>query len=138
MKAAFATWNDRIAPLFDTSRQAHIVEVLSGCVFKEHRECFQDQTPVGKVLCLVEWDVTTLVCGAISRPLHVIVTAHGIQVISFVAGNLVEVMNAWLEDRIHETGYAMPGYGHRVGGGGAQGSDPANNPHGKGGGKNDW
>ncbi|MBR9982646.1 MAG: hypothetical protein KFF50_16565 [Desulfatitalea sp.] len=138
MKAAFATWNGRIAPLFDTSRQAHIVEVLSERVFKEQRECFQDQTPVGKVLCLVEWGVTTLVCGAISRPLHVIVTAHGIRVISFVAGDLKEVTHAWLEGRIHEKGYAMPGYGHRVDGGGAQGSDPANNPQGKGGGKNEW
>lgn len=113
MKAAFAIWNDRIAPLFDTSHQAQVVEVDAGRILCQRRECFEDQTAVGKVFCLVEWGVGTLICGAISRPLQAIVTAHGIQVVAFVAGDLHDVTRAWLEGRIMEAGYAMPGHGSR-------------------------
>ncbi|MCJ8501633.1 NifB/NifX family molybdenum-iron cluster-binding protein [Desulfatitalea alkaliphila] len=116
MKAAFAIWNDRIAPLFDTSHHAQVVEVVSGRIICQRRECFEDQTAVGKVFCLVEWGVGTLICGAISRPLQAIVTAHGIQVVAFVAGDLQDVTRAWLEGRVMEAGYAMPGHGNRCAG----------------------
>jgi hypothetical protein len=113
VKAAFATWHDRIAPLFDTSRHAHIVEAVPGRVQVERRECFGDDSPVGKVLCLVEWGVGTLVCGAISRPVQAIAAAHGIQVFPFIAGGLHGVVQAWLDGRIQDARYAMPGHGQR-------------------------
>jgi hypothetical protein len=113
MKAAFATWHERIAPLFDTSRHAHLLEVLPGCIPIERREYFSGESPVQNVLRLVEWEVDTLVCGAISRPLQAIVMAHGIQIIAFVSGDLREVMDAWLDGHIHDLQYAMPGYRNR-------------------------
>jgi hypothetical protein len=113
MKAAFATWHERIAPLFDTSRHAHLLEVLPGCIPVERRVYFNSESPVRNILCLVEWEVGTLVCGAISRPLQAIVEAHAIRVIPFVAGNLREVMDAWLDGRIQDLQYAMPGYRNR-------------------------
>ncbi len=113
MKAAFATWHERIAPLFDTSRHVHLFEFLPGCIPIERRECFTSESPVRNVLCLVEWEVGTLVCGAISRPVQAIVLAHGIQIIPFVAGDLREVLQAWRDGRIHNLQYAMPGHRNR-------------------------
>ncbi|MDP2862869.1 MAG: hypothetical protein Q8N95_08765, partial [Desulfobacterales bacterium] len=53
--------------------------------------------------------VGTLVCGAISRPLHGMVIASGIRVISFVAGDLRKVINAWLDGNLESGKFAMPG-----------------------------
>ena len=114
VKAAFVTWQGRIAPLFETSRQAHIVEVLPDGMLEERGECFQAQSPVGKILCLVEWEVDKVICGAISRQVQAIAAAHGIDVIPFVAGDLREVIQAWIDQRIGEAQYAMPGYGRRA------------------------
>jgi predicted Fe-Mo cluster-binding NifX family protein len=113
VKAAFATWQGRIAPLFDTSRQAWIVECLRGRIVSEQSQSLKDPSPVGKAMCLVEWEVSALICGAISRQLQAMVSAHGIRVIPFVSGDLRQVIQAWLEGRIQDGQYKMPGCGHR-------------------------
>ena len=113
MKAAFTTWNNRIAPVFDVARTVCIVEADEGKIVAECLEAFKDALPVQKVLCLVQWEVDTLVCGAISRSLQSILTAQSIRVIAFVAGELHEVIGAWLAGRIEDNVFAMPGYAGR-------------------------
>ena len=95
MKTAFTFWNNRIAPVFDTARQIRVIETESGQIIRETLETMKFDLPVQKALRLSELGITTLVCGAISKPLNEIVTAYGIRVISFVAGELQEVINAW-------------------------------------------
>jgi predicted Fe-Mo cluster-binding NifX family protein len=109
MKTAFAYWDNRIAPVFDIARQIHVVEAESGRIVAETEEVLTDDLPVQKVIRLAELGVGTLVCGAISRPLHELVAAYGIEVIPFVAGDLCEVIQAWLSDNLEHDTFAMPG-----------------------------
>lgn len=110
MKAAFACWEDRIAPVFDTTRQIDVVEAESGRIIGQTRvQLPEDGLPVQKALHLSELGVGALVCGAISRPLHAIVAGYGIQVIPFVAGELREVIQAWLRGKLDRDAFAMPG-----------------------------
>jgi len=109
MKTAFAYWDNRIAPVFDIARQIHVVEAESGRIVAETEEVLADDLPVQKVIRLAELGVGALVCGAISRPLHEMVAAYGIEVIPFVAGDLSEVIQAWLSDRLEHNAFAMPG-----------------------------
>jgi len=109
MKAAFAIWNNRIAPVFDVARQIHIVETESGLATREAQESLPEEMPVQKALRLAELGVDTLVCGAISRPMHAMIIACGIRVIPFVAGNLREVIHAWQDGSIENDLFAMPG-----------------------------
>jgi predicted Fe-Mo cluster-binding NifX family protein len=111
VKAAFVVWQDRIAPLFDTSRQTHIVEVLPDRTLMERSENLQGLAPVTKVMRLVEWDVSTLICGAISRQVQTIAAAHGIHVIPLIAGDLHAVIQAWLNNRLQDPEYKLPGCG---------------------------
>lgn len=111
MKTAFAHWDNRIAPVFDTAQQIHLVEAETGRgrIIAETEEILTEDLPVQKALRLVEWGVGTLVCGAISRPMHVLITAYGIQVVPFVAGGLREVIQAWLQDELNNNAFVMPG-----------------------------
>jgi len=109
MKTAFAYWDNRIAPVFDIARQIHVVETESGRIVAETEEVMANDLPVKKVFRIVELGVSTLVCGAISRPLHVMVIASGIRVISFVAGDLRKVIKAWLDGNLESGKFAMPG-----------------------------
>jgi predicted Fe-Mo cluster-binding NifX family protein len=108
-KAAFAYWNDRIAPVFDNARQIRIVEAENGCVVTEVEDTLPDDPLIHKATCLAKIDIDTLVCGAISKPLHEIIAAYGIRVIPFVAGDLREIIQAWLNDSLEDGDYAMPG-----------------------------
>lgn len=109
MKAAFAHWDRRIAPVFDTARRIHVAEIEAGRIVAEREETLADDMPVRKALRLAELGVETLVCGAITRPLHAIVASYGIRVIPFVAGDLGEVIQAWLRGGLEGEDFAMPG-----------------------------
>ena len=113
MKTAFTYWNNRIAPVFDTARQIRVIETESGQIIRETLETMKFDLPVQKALRLSELGITTLVCGAISKPLNEIVTAYGIRVISFVAGERQEVINAWHTGNLEPGTFAMPGCGER-------------------------
>jgi len=109
MKTAFTYWDNRIAPVFDIARQIYVVEIEAGRIIGESEEILEDGLPVRKVINLTRLSVATLVCGAISRPLHEMVMSNGIQVIPFVAGDLGEVIQAWLNGKLDNTRFAMPG-----------------------------
>ena len=49
-----------------------------------------------------------MVCGAVSRPPDT-VASYGIQVIPFVAGDLREVIGAWLSGNLESDTFVMPG-----------------------------
>jgi len=114
MKVAVAHWNGRIAPVFDTARQVHIIEADQGRVLRERQATLPEDPIVQKALRLVALDVDTLVCGAISRPLQEMIAAYGIQVIPFVAGDLHQVMQAFLRGNLMDEAFAMPGCRGRV------------------------
>ncbi|MBN1569802.1 MAG: hypothetical protein JXA73_18295 [Acidobacteria bacterium] len=109
MKAAFACWANRIAPVFDTARQIHVISVESGQIAGEKREMLLEDFPVQKTLRLVELGIGTLVCGAISRTMHAVVDSYGIQVIPFIAGDLSEVIQAWFAGNLRQDAFGMPG-----------------------------
>lgn len=100
---AFAYWDDRIAPVFDTARQFWLVE--SGAEGK----AIELDGAVRNVLTLSNQGVKTLVCGAISREMHEMLNAHGILVKGFVTGDLDDVVAAYYSGELDADRYAMPG-----------------------------
>lgn len=98
-----------IAPVFDIAQRIHVVEADSGRIVAETGEVLTDDLPVQKSLRLVELGVSTLVCGAISRPFSEMVAANGIRVIPFVAGDLNDVIQTWLRGNLDADTFVMPG-----------------------------
>ena len=109
MYAAFSYLENRIAPVFDIARHMLIIEADEKSVLKETQEILPDDQPVERVLRMSALRVQVLVCGAISRPFREIVVSYGIQVIPFVAGDLHQVIDAWLCNGLKGNAFAMPG-----------------------------
>ena len=110
-KAAFASWNGRIAPVFDTARELRIVCTDGGGIASKTEELSIDDSPVFKARTLASLGIDTLICGAVSRPLQDMVESHGIRIFPFVAGDLDEIVRAWLDGRLETEAYTMPGCG---------------------------
>ena len=108
-KAAFAIWKNRIAPVLDVARHLHLVEAESGRIIRETEASLGDELLSRKALDLAEHRIDVLVCGAISRPLQEMVAAFGIRVIPFIAGDLNEVVQAWVTGGSDWSAFAMPG-----------------------------
>lgn len=109
VKAAFAVWNGRIAPVFDVTRHVRFVVAESGRVVSESEESLPPEAGAIKAARLAELGVDTLVCGAISRPMQAVVAAYGIRTVPFVAGDLRLVIEAWLTGDLERSVFAMPG-----------------------------
>lgn len=108
VKTAYSVWEQRIAPVFDTAKQLHVVESENGRVTAES-EHLVDADIKRRLDWLTARGVQTLVCGAVSRPLQERLAAVGINVVPFVAGELREVIRASLDGTLCGAAFAMPG-----------------------------
>lgn len=128
-RAAFACWNNRIAPVFDTAREFLIVEAKSGKIIRETQEILAHNQPMQTALRMAELRLDVLVCGAISGDIQNLINAYGIRIVPFVSGELRTVIEAWLGGNLEDDAYAMPGCrfqgrrrrGRGAGGGGGRG-----------------
>jgi predicted Fe-Mo cluster-binding NifX family protein len=109
MRAAVTVWDGRISPVFDVSREAVILTIEDGAVVARRRESIESPTAALKIGRVMELGVETLVCGAISEPLWLELTARGVRVLGFVAGELEEVVQALLAGALPAPSLSMPG-----------------------------
>jgi predicted Fe-Mo cluster-binding NifX family protein len=109
MKTAFTVWNDRIAPLFDVAGKIHLVESEAGDITAQTSICLDDPLPALKVRRLADLGVKMLVCGAISRAAQHMVTAYGIELVSYINGDLDTVIDAWRHNKLSADVLCMPG-----------------------------
>jgi predicted Fe-Mo cluster-binding NifX family protein len=77
----------------------------------------------------MELGVETLICGAISEPVHRELTVRGVKVLRFVAGEIDEVVQAFIAGTLPAPALSMPGCcarQNRFRGGRARGGGPGN------------
>lgn len=115
MRAVFTIWNDRIAPVFDVAGQALIIVSENGATLAEENLLLSAGSVMAKIASLAEARANVLICGAISRPARFAAIAYGIEVHPFIAGTVQEIIQAWFEDRLGESAFAMPGCLHKQG-----------------------
>lgn len=108
-RTAFSFWNDRIAPVFDVARNLRIVETTEGVIIGQAERRFSTDDAQERALRLATLQVEQLVCGAITRSSCDALTERSIQVVSFVAGELEQVIQAWQSDNLTDGHFAMPG-----------------------------
>ncbi len=113
MRVVFTIWNDRIAPVFDVAGQALVVVLENGATLAEVDLLLPAGSAMAKVASLAEVQADVLICGAISRPACFAAKACGIEVHSFIAGAVHEVIEAWLNGRLKDSVFAMPGCGRK-------------------------
>ena len=94
MKTALSIWDHRIAPVFDTARQLHLVESDGERVEKESAHTLSGDELPQKVAWLAEQGVETLVCGAVSAWLGLNFT--GCSTFTSQTGALAEVEAGFL------------------------------------------
>jgi len=109
MKVAIAVNGTRISPAFDFARTLLIVEVERGEVTGRRRETIDAMYPPVRAARLADTGAEALICGAISRPLEMLISARGVRVIPWIAGETEDVLAALLSGRLDDERFMMPG-----------------------------
>jgi len=116
MRVAVAVWNNRISPVFDVAQRLLVCDLEGGRVISRREEDVSGLTPQERTARLGASGAQALICGAISRPMAAMVTATGVRLIPFVAGEVDEVLAAFSAGRLRGPAYLMPGcHRHRWG-----------------------
>lgn len=98
--------DNRIAPVFDVAREILLVNIDDGKMMPQELLILPGIARE-KVIKLIDAGVTVLLCGAISNELNRSAMQCGIEVVSFLSGDIQCVLKAWLADSLND--FAMPG-----------------------------
>lgn len=106
---ALAMWNGRISPVFDVARQVLMLDIEDDKVITRKEEVLPGTEPQIQADRLASLGPQVLICGAISQPMADMLAAKSIQVIPFVAGDIDQVLGAWLLGTLPNPALSMPG-----------------------------
>jgi len=109
MKVAIPHWQGRVSPVFDVAGNVLVVEVDDGVEQARRDVVFDVEHPQGRAVRLTEAGANVLVCGAISRPLEMAISAAGIDVIPQTCGEVERVLAAFIDGRLDQGAFLMPG-----------------------------
>jgi predicted Fe-Mo cluster-binding NifX family protein len=109
MKIALSVWKDCISTVFDAADQLLVVDKDIEGTFKRTSVRINSADGSARALQLKEMGIGVLICGAISRPQEAAISASGITVYPFVRGPIQEILDAYLDGRLHLETFALPG-----------------------------
>jgi len=109
MKVAIPHWQGRVSPVFDVARNLLVVDTDDGVERARQDLVLVVEEPQLRAARLAAIGADVLICGAISRPLEVAVVAAGIDVIPQTCGDVENVLAAFLDRRLRQDTFLMPG-----------------------------
>jgi predicted Fe-Mo cluster-binding NifX family protein len=115
MKIAIPYWQGRISPVFDEATRLVVVDTDHGREVGREIQTLTCFDPWGRAREVLTLGARILICGAISRPLETALWGAGITVIARTCGPVEEVLVAFVNGRLENDAYRMPGCGSRQG-----------------------
>lgn len=109
MKLAVAVWNNRVAPVFDCAGAVLLLEAGGGTAAGQERLEIGVQDAGTRARVLRGRGVGELICGALSREAERALRGEGILVRAFVAGDVPDVLGAWLRGELDDEEFSLPG-----------------------------
>ena len=110
MRIAIAHWQDHISPVLDVSDRLLLIDIEEGRELKREDNVLNCRGPFERAREVYRLGVQVLLCGAVSRPLETALVSSGVRVIGFICGDLEDVLSAYLNGRLTDKCFQMPGY----------------------------
>ena len=111
IKVAIPQWHGRVSPVFDVAGSLLLVGINHGVEESRQSVDLKDDSPCARANLMAEMGVDVLICGAISWPLAMALSAAGVEVTSRICGDVEEVLAAFIHGRLTQDAFRMPGCG---------------------------
>lgn len=114
MRVAIPIWGDRVSPVLDVAREIAIIDLDQGQETDRSTVAIYGNSLSDRIACLKENNINCLLCGAVSNVFLNYLSANGIEVYPWLVGRADDVLQAFIQGRLSEPRYMMPGcYGRR-------------------------
>jgi len=101
----------RVAPVFDSCTKALLVTIAHGRETERNELLLRNFSFSERVTMIQRVGVTDLICCGISDVLHTMLENWGVRVIAGIAGQVEEVLAAFMADQLDQPRFRMPGHG---------------------------
>lgn len=98
-----------MSPVFDTSREILLIEIEKGREVRRIEVDLRHRDPLLRAGYVASLGIEWLICGAISISLEKALVSHNIKVFSYTRGSVKEVIEAFLNGKLADPMYLMPG-----------------------------
>lgn len=95
--------------MFDVARNLLLAEVDGGKVTCRENCALRNRNPAERAEELAALNVDVVICGAVSHPLMRMMSASNLRVIPNICGPVEEILDAFLQNRLSECSFQMPG-----------------------------
>ena len=109
MRIAIPIWRGCVSPLFEAAGCLLVLRLVNDTELERKRIHLADQPPAARAQLLWLERIEVLICGALSRPVQRMLEANGVKVLGWVKGTVEEVLAAFLEGRLDDPRYQLPG-----------------------------
>ena len=113
-KIAVTVWEQRVSPVFDSARSLLIAEIQDDALINTSYLTFDPDRPLELLQMLQAQQVVLLICGAVSEGPANMLEAAGVELISFIAGDIHRVLESFLQGDLRGTQFKMPGCGKHI------------------------
>jgi len=110
MRIAVPIWEDKVSPVLDTAARLLILETLDQAEISRSEAVLMEEEISKRCFCIRKLGIDVLICGAVSRMLSERLAATGVNLIPGIAGEVEEIVAAYLGGQLHQPQYLMPGY----------------------------
>jgi predicted Fe-Mo cluster-binding NifX family protein/putative methionine-R-sulfoxide reductase with GAF domain len=109
MRIAISYRQDRVSPVFDVAPGLLLVDIRRGREVRRSERTVTRADPLDRARQVSQFGAKVLICGAVSRALENALSAKGVQVVACMCGPVEEVIHAFLDEKLAEGGFTMPG-----------------------------
>ncbi len=109
MKIAIPHWKGRVSPVFDESRQLVLVDILNGKSTGYAVKKLKNSNPLFRAKEVADLNAQVLICGVVSQVLEMALLSENVRIIPYTCGPVKEVIKAFIDDRLNEPMFLMPG-----------------------------
>ncbi len=109
MRIAIPYQQNRISPVFDVATRILLVDIDKGQEKRRNERSVVQSDSIARAQCVSQFGVQVLICGAISWRLENALSSTGVQVIAYICGPVDDVLKAFLNDKLSESAFIMPG-----------------------------
>lgn len=105
-----AVRDGRISPVLDVAKRLIVVERAGGREVGRSEHDIDAVDIIRKARAVGALRLDALICGAVSAPLEMILSAKGVQVVPLCWGRPDELLQAFLQNRLNDPALRMPGF----------------------------
>ena len=109
MRIAISHQQGRISPVFDVAARILLVDIHNGRTVRRNERALVQMDSLARARRVSQFGVELLICGAISWPLENALSSMGVQVAACICGPVNEVIKAYVNDKLGDPAFIMPG-----------------------------